>query len=559
MTPEYDSVYKYWPTDSELVPMIVTGFRARRLEGETPEQHKLGERYEFLYNTAGEWPQRAFYGVLLSDKNNRFVFRDLERSGVKHTFEYLSPALFKLMSAQVQGGAEIVKWPEDELQNYYHQSLIFPQWVELGRLSESMTETAAAKVGDVHSWKDGYDHQKQKDGSWKKVKRTDPTKTDKWGPQRGAPKSDVSKDEREAILASAYSHNPTRRVEGFELGHIAPESGEWRDEAMGVPKNTNEKYLVDKETNKYTEDRERLHRLIENDTLSRVSAPPRGEHPVAVLTMGLPASGKSSSIDEVTKGQAKNMANIDADLVKEALPEYREAVKQRARNAASLAHKESAQVAEDIREEATNQGKSFVFHGVRGDPDYYREFMGRLNQAGYEVNVVFMWMPEKNEAKRRADRRAEITGRRVPHTVIDMADEEVTPNFKAIEDLGANVHVYDARGERPKLAWKREGDQIEAPSREFSNELEKAAVKRTESKDSGSGKPSKGRKTRPEHTSQDVVDLVLAGHEHDERTLQALEKTGYKFGSDEGIISGLGDERPEEDYPLQGKKKNRSR
>lgn len=555
MTPEYTSVYKYWPTGYEKAPMIVTGFRARRLDGETPEQNRLGERYEFLYNTAGEWPQRAFYGVLLSAKNGRFVFRDLERSGMRHTFEYLTPALFRTMAPNVQGGSEILEWTEDELQNYYHQSLVFPQWEEMGRLT---TEAAAVPVGTVTQRKDGYDWQKFGPGDWRRVAKSG-TRPDKYGPEPGSHRPEVSEREREEVLERSFRENPTRRIGGYEVGHIAPKSGYWRDKALGLPENTNDKYLVDKDKNLYTEKRRKLHELIARDILDRVRPVEKGKHPVAVLTMGAPASGKSSSIDEVTKGEARNMANIDADLVKEYLPEYREAIKQRARNAAALAHEESAQLAESIREQAMVENKSFVFHGVRGEPEYYREFMGRLNKAGYEVNVIFMWGADEEEVKNRADRRAEITGRRVPHDVIEGVMPELTPNFDGIEDLGANAFVYDSRERAPTLAWKREEDQIDAPSKEFSSELRKAKMARTESKDSDTGRPRRGRKTVPEHSAQEVVDLILRGYEHDERVLDELEKTGYRFGKDEGVISGMGDERPGQSYPMLNKKKNRSR
>ena len=558
MTPEYTSVYKYWPTEYEKAPMIVTGFRARRLQEETPEQQKLSERYEFLYNTAGEWPQRAFYGVLLEAKNGRFVFKDLERPEMRHTFVYLTPALFKTMAPKVQGGSEIAEWTEDELQNYYHQSLIFPYWEELGR--QGAVEETAASVGDIHQWRDGYDHQKQPDGSWKRLGRTQPgTRPDEFGPEPGSRRPEVDKDEREAILANAYSQNPTRRVKGYELGHIAPKSGKWRDKAIGVPEDTNEANLI-KGTDEYTAKRKRLHKLISDDVLGRVKSVPPGETPVAVLMMGVPASGKSSSLDEVTKGRSRNMAHIDSDLVKEALPEYREAVKQRARNAASLAHTESAQVAEQVREEASEQRKNFVFHGVRGDPEYYREFMEDLNKKGYEVNVVYMWMPDVDESKRRADRRAEITGRRVPHRVIDDASRVVTPNFKGIEDLAAKAYVYDARSTRPKIAWKRDGDQIDATDREFSDALGKVHMSSSESRDSGSRKGSvEARKGPPAVSMDEVLQDMLDGYEHAERVLDDLEKAGSKFGSDEGIIMGLGDERPGDSYPLRKAKKNRSR
>jgi hypothetical protein len=52
----------------------------------------------------------------------------------------------------------------------------------------------------------------------------------------------------------------------------------------------------------------------------------------------------------------------------------------------------------------------------------------------------------------------------------------------------------------------------------------------------------------PEHSAAEVVELILAGWEHDEQVLDALEATGYKFGPDEGIVMGLGDECPGEPY-----------
>ena len=57
------------------------------------------------------------------------------------------------------------------------------------------------------------------------------------------------------------------------------------------------------------------------------------------------------------------------------------------------------------------------------------------------------------------------------------------------------------------------------------------------------------KQTRPEFSSQEIIELYLRGYEHDERVLDELEATGYRFGPDEGVICGLGDERPGEPYP----------
>lgn len=562
MTADPKATYMYTVsgTDYSTPPILLAGFRERRRPWESTEEQKYPHRYEFMTNTV-MIPERNFYGTLIRDKDGRvleFLDDTPEGKRVKRR-HYLQYVDLKVIRQLAKSGEPAIAqdildegWSEGEVQNFFLHEIVPTIWWE-----NDLTEAAAAEIGTVTHRSDGYDWQKFGPRDWRRIAKTG-TRPDKYGPEPGSRRPDVSEEERKRVLERAYSQNPTHRVEGYEFGHVEPKSGYWRDKALGLPENTNEKYLVDRDTGEYTPERKHLHDLIAKEVLSHVKPVGEGEHPVAVLTMGAPASGKSSSIDEVTRGEARNMANIDADLVKECLPEYREAISQRARNAAELVQDESAQVAESIREQAMTENKSFVFHGVRGDPEYYREFMGRLNQAGYEVNVVYMWMPDKDEVKDRADRRAEITGRRVPHDVIDSVMPVVTPNFKEIEDLSRNAYVYDARGRTPEVAWKREDDQIKTSNEEFAKELKESVMSRTESKDSDTGRPRRDRKTRPEHAAQDVVDLVLRGYEHDERVLDELEKTGYRFGKDEGYISGMGDERPGKSLPLKGKK-NRSR
>jgi Zeta toxin len=110
---------------------------------------------------------------------------------------------------------------------------------------------------------------------------------------------------------------------------------------------------------KWTASRARLHRTLVEKALAGRQKTPEGTKPIAVLLIGTPGSGKTSEGMKYTEDFAVDFVVINADDVKENLPEYR------GWNAAAL-HEESSYVAEELIYEKAVAGRHHIIFDLTG-------------------------------------------------------------------------------------------------------------------------------------------------------------------------------------------------
>ena len=202
-----------------------------------------------------------------------------------------------------------------------------------------------------------------------------------------------------------------------------------------------------------------LHDGIEQALLDVAPSVPIGEQPVAVLMMGGPASGKSA----VTKHlDLKRFVQIDADAIKDKLPEYREAISKFARNAAPMAHEESSYLAKRVRTRAIEARQNFLFDGTGANAEAYSDLVWDLKRRGYKVQV-FAVDTDVDVAVKRAIKRAKEKGRMPPEPYIRATYPKVRKSFARVAEYADEARLYDTtaagRGPAPIFA-KREGYDI---------------------------------------------------------------------------------------------------
>lgn len=245
----------------------------------------------------------------------------------------------------------------------------------------------------------------------------------------------------------------------------------WVDKIPGLPELTIDKHytnLVKNEKGEFvsgtpTPERKKLHDEIRAKFLDRAPVVPKTHQPVAILMMGGPASGKSA----LTKTLPKDLfVHVDPDEIKGKLPEYQDAIKGSAKNAALMAHEESGILAKEIRDLAIAQRKNLLFDGTGKNADGYMKQIAKLKAAGYHVQIV---MPDVDvdEAAKRSALRAEKTGRWVPEDILRDAHRVIPQNFLQLARAADSARLFDARTNPPRQVWSQEGGKETADDAQF--------------------------------------------------------------------------------------------
>lgn len=237
----------------------------------------------------------------------------------------------------------------------------------------------------------------------------------------------------------------------------------------------------------YTPEREQVHNAIRAAYLKDAKLPPKGEQPEALFMAGGSGAGKSSILGHQTDGKwsggtikaPEGSVYVNPDDIKELLPDT-----QRLRSSdddrwAALAHEESSDVAARLRKDAEQAGFPMVIDGT-GD-SAPGKFLGKIQdaeKAGYRTKVVFVDIPT-DEAIRRAEERAERTGRKVSSEQIRAIHQNVTQRHLDWRDKVDNWEVWanddEKQGGRRLIASRTDGGPIKVEDKKrYDQMLEKA-------------------------------------------------------------------------------------
>jgi predicted ABC-type ATPase len=384
--------------------------------------------------------------------------------------------------------------------------------------------------------------QKVKHGVWKLVKKPDKGPA----PQQKAKKPSSKKVkgtpppkpvQLPAKYAKQYpnykSPKPNKPPHIGELAPILP-GKEWK-KYKHEPQSTEEKY---KRHGQWTPERKALHREIFQHFLSTTKPVPKDKTPVAIMMMGGPATGKG----QLTKGISnKKFVKVDADNIKEMLPEYQDLVSKGDANAANYVHKESGELASRLRDIARKQRKNMVLDGTGRYAGSYMHRMGQLQDAGYHVQLLMPVVSDVEDAVARAKKRGAESGRHVPEKFIRDNHKTVMRNFSQLSKLADSAFLFNNDGAKPEIAWARQGDTEHTMDPEFADEFFRRY--------GGSRK----RRRKPEEAhyflARDLSTLISEGPaakkpaEDPESTVQDMLKKlepspnqDDRFGDDEGII-----------------------
>jgi predicted ABC-type ATPase len=214
--------------------------------------------------------------------------------------------------------------------------------------------------------------------------------------------------------------------------------------------------------------RKAIHDRIREKTLNQVTPVAPDEQPVALLTMGGPASGKSRAVGAVDRSR---FVVSNPDEIREELPEYQDAVDLNgtrgasAKNAATMTQAEASWLARDIRREAIAARKNVLIDGSGKDPDEYAGIIKDLKSRGYKV-LLRATDVSADEGYVRAQERAEHEGRWVPEEYLRDVYAKIPASLLKVASLADDARLYSTHAFPPTEVCRWEGgvERVVEPS-----------------------------------------------------------------------------------------------
>jgi predicted ABC-type ATPase len=246
--------------------------------------------------------------------------------------------------------------------------------------------------------------------------------------------------------------------EGFPKGIQRPSFNSWETGQRG---GTEQKHW-DAKTQNFKPARLKLHAKIKTKMTKGSKAVPEGQKPVVLITMGGPASGKTTMVEFMHSTDVfdpNGFVRIDADSIKEELPEYKKMINEHWRMAAAAVHHESTTVMRGLKQQSISERRNMIIDTTGADLDVLLEDIKDMREQGYEIRVLMPHLDVQTGITR-AHKRAEASGRFVPDDVVQNIYQKVPKNVAAIAQVADRFDLLDNTID-PKLIYtKRDGKHL---------------------------------------------------------------------------------------------------
>jgi len=194
------------------------------------------------------------------------------------------------------------------------------------------------------------------------------------------------------------------------------------------------KALNTDESGEYTEARLKLHKVIKGKLRAGMRCSTMREKPIAILTGGVPGSGKTTFLKKYAPNLEKEkIFKIDADEIRSMLPEYK------GWNSKAT-HKETQDIYRGLLNDIS-EGKpcrfDILWDGTMNKADNYLPLLADLKRLNYEIFMIYVQVPWDVSRKRTIERYVRGSkdgnfGRYVPMAVVDEANQN---GIKAFDEL----------------------------------------------------------------------------------------------------------------------------
>lgn len=377
------------------------------------------------------------------------VLDELLGVNTTYVFEPLTLDRLSEVSYDIAGYDSIVSSVEsdDELQEFFRVDWERDSW-KPNNVPTHMDERAPAEVGEIRFWKSR---------GW--VQKTDRPPPDNWDDIDGPEGHDSLPVGTVRQVGHTFFQRQGDEWNPVEAGARGELPGEWKAHAEGLPKNSRDHHW-DEDVDNYTLDRQELHQQIIDKILegiTPVDTTINTKH--AVITMGVPASGKSEIIKEAMSN--RNYAHVDPDNIREQLPEFKAAVDQRAKDGGTIVADETNNITDRALFSAIAKGTDVVLEGVIASLEWYeKQLIPHLKKKGYKISLRMVHEPDVDAAVFRAEERGKKKGRFVPERHIRTAHAKIPANFIKMAQMVDGFTAYQT-GRPPTKMWgKDEGVEI---------------------------------------------------------------------------------------------------
>ncbi len=216
----------------------------------------------------------------------------------------------------------------------------------------------------------------------------------------------------------------------------------YRAALEGTPTNT----IYWQADGSYSPERARLHESIVASLLNPRAVAEANQPRHAVILIGAPASGKTTTFQPAAQELGVEFTVINADDVKEKLPEY-------TGGNAAMVHEESSHIAEGLLfSQAMQAGHHICLDIVGKNTNKVRNLIGGLYQQGYEISLMYAHLPIEKACARAVDR-FRRKGRFVP------------PTYIAKDVDGLPEQTYTELRDDPRVThWRRYDNDTEQTS-----------------------------------------------------------------------------------------------
>lgn len=330
----------------------------------------------------------------------------------------------------------------------------------------------------------------------------------------------------------------------------------------GLPKDTQKHYAPQGE---YAPARAQMHERIIAKFFDHVPSVPKGQDPVAVITMGGMAAGKSTLVKHLM-GDAHDFVDVNPDKVKEELPEFQQGISLgthdgkpvAAKDAAAAVHEESSDVAKELRKRSIAERKNMIIDRSGDDVKKMHDIIRELKAQGYHVRLVMAHVPYEM-AQKRAVSRANKEGRYVLEHVLARSHHVVPGNFEPIAKEADDFMLFDTgTGGAPRPVWTGAmGGQHKVHDPTYVNEFKRIGQERHAiAKEKGwmkslaestLRKAMAERKTNPSVSLDEMLHRVKTprGESHDHETGLDWDWGGESDGEGEKKPAGKADDKAE--------------
>ncbi|MET3631963.1 zeta toxin family protein [Burkholderia sp. 572] len=157
---------------------------------------------------------------------------------------------------------------------------------------------------------------------------------------------------------------------------------------------------------------QRAYARVEREAIdgSREQAEPK-----AILLGGQPGAGKTALARQAMSelSERGGAVLIDADRMRENLPQYSQLLREDPKHAADLTHADAGRWSARLTTAASEAHRNLVIDGTMRNPESLRNLARRLNERGYELEVRGVAMPAEvslTRAQMRTEREIATTG-----------------------------------------------------------------------------------------------------------------------------------------------------